>query len=60
MNPNEIERARETVGLLKEVLEGIRVVKEYQLEIMASQREIREDLRNLDNLRPLRVEVPTK
>jgi hypothetical protein len=56
MGPNEIERARETVNLLKAVLEEVRVVKEYEMQIMASQREIREDLRNLDNLRPLRKE----
>jgi len=54
MNPNEIERARETVNLLKATLEVIRTIKEYQLEIMKGQREIREDLRNPEKLRPLR------
>jgi hypothetical protein len=55
MDPRQTERAIESENLLKAILETIKVVKEYQLEIMASQRDIRQDLRNLDHLRPLKT-----
>jgi hypothetical protein len=54
MDPQAIERARESVNILRAILEGVKLNKEYELEILKGQREIREDLRNLDNLRPLR------
>ena len=54
MNPRETERAKKQLELIMAILEGLKAVKEYQLEIIKGQREIREDLRNLENLRPLR------
>jgi hypothetical protein len=54
MKPSEIERQRETVGLVKAILEGINLLKGYALEIIKGQKAIREDLRNLENLRPLK------
>lgn len=60
MKPSEIERQREQIGLVRAILEGITILKGYALEIIKGQRAIREDLRNLENLRPLKTEVPVK
>ena len=54
MNPQRTEREKRQLKLTEAILEGIKVIKDYDLEIIKGQREIREDLRNLDNLRSLK------
>jgi len=54
MNPQEIERAREAVKIQQQILEELRVVKEYFLEIRKMVITIREEIRNPEKLRPLR------
>lgn len=54
MDPREIERDREAANVNRAILEEVRLIKEYVLEVIKTQRIIREELRNINNLRPLR------
>lgn len=54
MDPRTKEIQKKQLELIMTILEGQKAMKEYQLETIKGQREIREDLRNLDSLRALK------
>jgi glycerol-3-phosphate responsive antiterminator len=56
MNQNifAVENLRELANTLKAVLEEVRLLKEHILELKKLQNITREELRNVDKLRPLK------